>query len=404
MTGLIQPPPIDPLSHILPSEPLLLMGAGPVPIPHAVAQANSVVINHLGETMDLVTTKVKEMARYAFQSKTDKIIGVAGSSSAAMEMGITNLLWPGRKALILECGTFSARLGIMAEAVGAETRVLTAKEKLPNTAESVKNALSREAFDVVTMVQGETSCGVWLSEMVEIVKLCKEHGALVLVDAVCTLSTMPLEMDNWGVDVVITGGQKGISSIPGVSMIAFSESAWDVIENRTHLMPHWCLNALYAQKFWGDHQYHYTAPVPGVLAMYEALRLICDETLEERFTRHQICSEALQIGIETMGLRLYISDQFRLNSVVAIDIPVGVNADQIRKTMVKVFHVEISGAFGLDIIRIGQMGEQCRSHNLFKTLYALGMAFQASGCQLNVSKGMAALQAHLADDPVHFIE
>ncbi len=403
MTVTFQPPENIPLSHILPSEPLLLMGAGPVPIPHAVAQANSVVINHLGETMGKVIDRVKIMAKYAFQTRSDKIMGVAGPSSAAMEMGITNLLWPGRKALILENGTFSQRMGIMAKAVGADISILESKLARPISADMVRQAFSKDAFDVVTVAQGETSCGVWNRELPEILTVCKENDALTIVDAVCTLSTMPMEMDNWNADVVMTGGQKGISTIPGVSLIAFSEKAWDTIEKRTVVKPHWCLDALAAFEFWGHHQYHYTAPVPGILAMHEALRLICKETLEERFFRHELSSLALQDGIETMGLKLFVPSEYRLNSVVAIEIPEGIDAKRVRKNMAERFHVEISGAFGLNIVRIGQMGEQCRSHNLFKTLYAMGMSFQQEGCCLNVSEGMAAMEKRLSEDPNRYV-
>lgn len=398
-----QPPETIPLSYILPSEPLLLMGAGPVPIPHAVAQANSVVINHLGETMSKVIDRVKIMAKYAFQTESDHIMGVAGPSSAAMEMGVTNLLWPGKKALILQNGTFSERLGIMAKAVGADVTILEAREARPVTLDMVQNAFEKQPFDVVTMVQGETSCGVWNKDLPDILRYAKSQGALSIVDAVCTLSTMPMEMDGWNADVVITGGQKGISTIPGVSLIAFSNDAWKEIENRETPGPHWCFDAKLAHMFWGNHQYHYTAPVPGILAMHEALRLICEETLEERFFRHRESSVALQAGIEAMGLNLYVPPEYRLNSVVAIEVPDGVDSGKVRRNMAERFHVEISGAFGLDIVRIGQMGEQCRSHNLFKTLYAMGMSFQDEGLNLNISEGMAVLQEKLAADPTRYI-
>ncbi len=398
------PPNLTPLSDILPPEPLLLMGAGPVPIPHSVARANGVIINHLGDTMDEVISGVKTMAQYAFQTKSDKIIGVAGASSASMEMAIANLLWPGRKALVFKMGTFSGRFGEMAQGVGADVTIVEPPVAHPVTTEMAAEALQKGHYDVVTLVQGETSCGVFNRELPEIIRLSKEHGALVVVDAVCTLTTMPMYMDHWGVDALITGGQKGLSSIPGVSLIAFSQEAWRLIEKRPVMQPHWCLNALLAQKFWGHQQYHYTAPVPGILALHEALRLICEETLEKRFERHFLSSIALQAGIEAMGLKLYISKAHRLNSVVAIDLPPGIDSHRLRKYMSDVFHVEISGAFGLNIVRIGQMGEQCRSHNLFKVLYALGMSFKHEGLELKVSHGMAALEEHLVQDSEHFVD
>lgn len=406
MSKLFTPPEEILLDSILPDEPLLLMGAGPVPIPHAVARANSVVINHVGATMNQVISRLKLMANYVFQTESDKIIGVAGSASAAMEMAVTNLLWPGRHALILVNGTFSARFGEMAEAVGAQTTVLKS-ESVTNLIplEKIENILKNNKIDVLTIAQGETSCGVYNHELEAVAVLAKKYGALVVVDAVCTLSAVPLEMDNWGLDIVVTGGQKSLSSIPGVSLMAFSEQAWKVIEQRTVTCPHWCLNALKAQKFWGEQQYHYTAPVSGILALHEALRLICRETLEKRFLRHALSSKALQAGIEAMGLRLFVGEAQRLNSVVAIcnPDPSEVNLDKIRSTMVQHFKVEIAGAFGLDIVRIGQMGEQCRANNLFKTLYALGMSFKLCGLELDVGNGMSVLENNLAIDLENYV-
>ena len=398
------PPETQHLDDILPTEPLLLMGAGPVPITHAVARANGVVINHLGETMDAVISNVKLMGRYAFQTVSEKIIGVSGPASAAMEMAITNLLWPGRSVLALSMGTFSGRMVEMAEGVGADVTVLKSAGIEPVRAEQVREALSKNHYDVITMAQGETSCGVEMKCLPEVARLAKEHGALVVVDAVCTLTTMPMQMDEWGVDVAIAGGQKGLSSIPGVSLIAFSEDAWETVESRKERQPHWCLDAMRAQTFWGAQQYHYTAPVPGILALHEALRQICEETLPLRFERHRTSSIALQAGIETMGLKLFVPIKDRLNSVVAIQTPKDTDSAQIRKIMSKRFNVEVSGAFGLDILRIGQMGEQCRSHNLFKVLYALGMSCRQHGVDLDVSLGMAELERNLVIDPENLVD
>ena len=400
----LSPPETQQLDAILPTEPLLLMGAGPVPISHAVSRANGVVINHLGETMDAVISNVKLMGRYAFQTVSDKIIGVSGPASASMEMAITNILWPGRSVLALSMGTFSGRMAEMAEGVGADVTILESSGVAPVRLEQVREALAKESFDVVTLVQGETSCGVEMKCLPEVAQLAKEHGALLVVDAVCTLTTMPMQMDEWGVDIAIAGGQKGLSSIPGVSLIAFSDDAWQTIESRKARQSHWCLDAVRAQTFWGSQQYHYTAPVPGILALHEALRQICEETLPLRFERHRISSIALQAGIEAMGLRLFVPIKDRLNSVVAICTPKDTDSAQVRKIMSNRFNVEISGAFGLDIMRIGQMGEQCRSHNLFKVLYALGMSCRQKGVDLDVSLGMAELESNLVIDPEYLVD
>jgi alanine-glyoxylate transaminase/serine-glyoxylate transaminase/serine-pyruvate transaminase len=380
------------------------MGAGPVPIPLAVAQANGTIINHLGPTMDRVIRNVKQMAAYAFQTRSDKVLGLAGPASAAMEMAVSNLCWPGRRVLCLSNGTFSERLGEMARGVGAEVTTLESGPARPHTLAAVREAFSKSRFDVITMAHGETSCGVKTVELPEICRFAKEQGALTIVDSVVTLTAMPVDMDGWGIDVGVTGGQKALSSIPGVSLCAFSHDAWTAVEKHPPLRPHWCYDALRAQRFWGEQQYHYTAPVPGVLALHEALRLVCEETLERRFKRHEMSSLALQAGLETMGLELFAPKDVRLNSVVAIRLPDSVNSARVREYMTKVFRVEISGAFGLNIVRVGQMGEQCRSHNLFKTLYALGMSFAREGAKLDVAAGMAALEQGLAGDREYFVD
>lgn len=390
-------PSIPSITQVLPAEPLLLMGAGPVPVPAEVARAGGMVINHLGETMNRVVDHIKEMARYVFQTRDDKVFGVSGPASAAMEMAVGNLLWPGRKVLVLKMGTFSGRFAEMAKGAGAEVHLLEAPPGEPITAELVKKRLENQEFDAVTLVQGETSCGVWTSELPQIARLFRGMDTLVIVDTVCTLSTMPMKKDEWDIDVAFTASQKGLSSLPGVALISFSDKAWETAQRHPGPKPHWCLDVLRAQRFWGgEHTYHYTAPVNGLLALYEALRLICEETLERRFRRHRHSSLALQAGLEGLGLRLAIPSKHRLRSVLAIEIPKGVDAARARRYMADRFKVEISGAFGLDIVRIGQMGEQCREPNLFRTLHALGMAFAQEGAKLDLSQGMAELESYLA--------
>ncbi|SFV06395.1 pyridoxal-phosphate-dependent aminotransferase family protein [Pseudoduganella namucuonensis] len=389
------PPTVDSLINILPTEPLLMMGAGPVPIPHSVAQANSIVINHLGDTMAKIIHQMKEMARYVFQTESRWILGVAGPGSAAMEMSVCNLVFPGTRVLSVCNGYFGRRFGEMASRVGGQVDYLIVPDGEAAQLAVVREHLERLRPEVLTIAQGETSSTVFNHTLPQITKLARDYGCYVIVDAVCTLSTMPCEMDNWKIDAVVTGGQKGLSSIPGVSLIAFSERAWERINARTAPPPHWCLDAKLAEQFWHNASYHYTAPVSGILALHEALHLICKETLEERFERHLRCSLGLQRGVEAMGLSLYGAAESRLNSVVGIQVPAGVNRAEICKQISLKYRVEISGSFGLDIVRIGQMGEQCRAHHLFRTLHALGSTMKDLGADVDVAAGVAELEREL---------
>lgn len=365
------PPKDIPLSEILPNPPILLMGAGPVPTPPEVKLASSIVFSHLGPTMREIIKRLQLMGQYVFQTSSTRILGIAGPASGAMEMAMASLVWPGRKVLVLNLGTFSARFGDMARGLGADVTELFPEPLSCFKATDVKAALEKDKFDVITLTHGETSCGIKNIELEEIARIAKAMGVKVVVDAVVTLSCMPVPMDEWGIDIMFTGGQKGVSAIPGIALVAFSESCFAEIQARTEKMPHWCLDVRRAWKFWGLGEYHYTAPVPGILALHEGLRLICLETLEKRFERHTQSSLALQRGLQELGLEMYAPEYCRLHSVVAVKNKPGVVAKDLIQFMIQQHHVEISGAFGLDIVRIGQMGEQCRPENVARTLAAL---------------------------------
>ncbi len=385
-------PVISTLDAILPDEPLLMMGAGPVPIPAKVAAANGIVINHLGDTMARVIEQVKMMSRYVFQTESQHILGVAGPGSAAMEMAIANLVVPKSKVVSVCNGFFSTRLAEMSERLNADVVRVNIEGGKAADADQIIAALREHRPQVLTIVQGETSNTVYNACIPEICQVAHELECLVVVDAVCTLSTMPLNMDDWGVDAVITGGQKGLSSIPGVSLVAFSELAWDLISKREDTLHHWCLDAKLADQFWYKQSYHYTAPVSGILALHEALHLVCKETLPRRFDRHLKCSLALQAGVEGLGLSLYVDQPARLNSVVGIDLPDSLNQKELLRYISSEYGVEIAGAFGLDIVRIGQMGEQCRTHNIFRTIHALGSSLNGLKHRVDIPAGVAALE------------
>ena len=391
----ITAPKIVLLSQILPEEPLLMMGAGPVPIPTPVAAANGIVINHLGDTMARVTDQVMRMGRYIFQTETEWIMGVAGPGSAAMEMAVANLVWPGTRVLSVCNGFFSGRLSEMAVRAGGDVEVLTVEDGRGVCPDEVESVLRRFRPQVLTMVQGETSNTTHNVALPDIASLAHQYDCLVVVDAVCTLSTMPLAMDSWGVDAVITGGQKGLSSIPGVSLVAFSDQAWQRVLGREEPMRHWTLDATLATNFWHRASYHYTAPVSGLLALHEAMRLVCEETLEKRFERHRSRSVALQAGIEALGLTLFVEPEARLNSVVGIRLPEQLEAKTVCAHISNNYRVEIAGSFGPPIVRIGQMGEQCRVHNIFRALHAFGSTFKDLGIDVDLPAGMAEMEKQL---------
>ena len=367
----ISVPPLKALDHILPRPPILLMGAGPTPATPEVERASATVFSHLGATMQEIVKQLQSMAQYVFQTRSPYIFGIAGPASAAMEMSMASLVWPGRRILVLNLGTFSARFADIARGLGGEVTELLPQALDCFHVEEVRAELEKKSYDVLTIVHGETSCGIMNTNTQEICCLAKSFGLMVVVDTVVTVSCLPVPMDEWQIDFMFTGGQKGLSAVPGISIIALSTSAFEFVSKRTEVMPHWCLDVRRAWKFWGKGEYHYTAPVTGVLALYESLRLICEETLEKRFERHTQSTKLLQTGLHQLGLSLYAPEHCRLPSVIAVRTPEGVDAKRLIAHMIEQHRVEMSGAFGLPIFRIGQMGEQAREHNVRRTLQGL---------------------------------
>ena len=347
------------------------MGAGPVPLHPDVARANSIVINHLGPSMNQVIAGIQTSARYVFQSEDAYVLGVSGPASAAFEMVITSLLWKGRSALVLVQGTFSSRWAEMARRVGADVTELHGDGIKPPTLAQVEAALDEGDYDVLLATHGETSSGTLLTELPAISQAAHARGVLTAVDAVTTIGAIDFNMSEWKIDAAIAGGQKALGSIPGFSIAAFSPLAWADVQRREGPAPHWALDARLAWAFWGEGKYHYTAPVPGTLATYEALKQIVDESLETRIERHLDASRSMQLQLEKMGLELFAPEECRLPSVIAITVPDGIDSDQLRSVMREQYGVEISGAFGHNIVRIGQMAEQIRSVRVNRTLAAL---------------------------------
>jgi len=347
------------------------MGAGPVPLHPDVARANSIVINHLGPSMNQVIDGIQTSAKYVFQSSDAYVLGVSGPASAAFEMVITSLLWKGRSALVLVQGTFSARWAEMARRVGADVVELAGDGILPPTVAQVEVALNERDYDVLLATHGETSSGTILTDLPAISQLAHDRGVLTAVDAVTTIGAIDFKMSEWHIDAAIAGGQKALGSIPGFSIAAFSPRAWAHVQQREAPGAHWALDARLAWAFWGEGKYHYTAPVPGTLATYEALKQIVDEGLEQRIGRHLEASMNMQLQIEKMGLELFAPEECRLPSVIAIKVPDGIDSEQLRHVMREQYGVEISGAFGHNIVRIGQMAEQIRSVRVNRTLAAL---------------------------------
>jgi len=293
---------------------------------------------------------------------------VSAPGSAGMETCLVNLLEPGDECIICVNGVFGGRMIDIAERCGATVhRVDTDWGKVIETAQ-VKKALDAcPKPKLVALVHAETSTGA-LQPLAEISDLVHNAGALLMVDAVTSYCGMPLRVDEWNIDALYSGTQKCLSAPPGLSPVTLSDAAVKALENRKTKVQSWFLDLSMVKNYWAGAKraYHHTAPVSSVYALHEALNIVLEEGLENRWARHQEVHQYLKSKLENMGFRYLVDEAHRLPNLNAVFLPEGVDEAKLRKQLLSQYNIEVGGglgAFAGKIWRIGIMGESCtRNH------------------------------------------
>ncbi len=348
------------------------MGAGPsASYPEALKAMSSNTLGHLDPVFLEIMGDVGAMLRRVFQTANPITGAVSGTGTAGMETALTNIIEPGDEVLCCVFGYFSLRMRMMAERMGAKVTVIEmpwGQSFEPEQIEAALKGMSKPK--AVTVVHAETSTGI-LQPIEEIVQIAHRYGAVVVVDAVTSLAGCPLLIDEWDVDICFSGTQKCIGAPPGLSPITFSERAMQLIRARTKPVPGWYFDITLVESYWGDtgggRAYHHTAPSNALFGLYEALRLVLEEGLENRWARHALHSEALRAGLAQMGLMPFAQEGRRLNQLVSVSIPEGIDDVKVRGRLLNDFDIEISGGLGDakgKIWRIGVMGYSARRVNI----------------------------------------
>ena len=245
----------------------------------------------------------------------------------------------------------------------------------PINPKDVEEALKTCNPKLLAIVHAETSTGV-LQPLDQISKLTKAAGALLVVDAVTSYCGTDIKVDEWGIDALYSGSQKCLSAPPGLSPVTFSQAAIDVLDNRKTKVQSWFLDLTMVKNYWSGAKraYHHTAPVSAMFAMREALRLVVEEGLENRFKRHQENHELLRDGLEAMGFEFLVEKEYRLPMLNAVKIPAGVDDANVRNRLLEEYNIEIGGGLGPyagKIWRIGLMGESSSKNHVNMLLAAL---------------------------------
>lgn len=354
----------------------VLMGPGPSDAHPRVLRAMSTpLIGHLDPEFLVVMDDIKAMVQETLQTKNPLTFVVSAPGSAGMETCLVNLLEPGDEAVICIHGVFGTRLADIAERCGAKVIKVEADWGTPINPEDVKKALASCKPKLLAIVHAETSTGV-LQPLEEISKMTKESGALLVVDAVTSYCGTDLKVDEWGIDALYSGSQKCLSAPPGLSPVTFSQAAIDVLENRKTKVQSWFLDLTMVKNYWtgAKRAYHHTAPVSAMFAMREALRIVLEEGLENRFKRHQKNHELLRDGLEAMDFKFLVEKQYRLPMLNAVVIPDGVDEALVRKRLLNEYNIEIGGGLGPyagKIWRVGLMGESSTPNHVNMLLAAL---------------------------------
>ncbi|OFZ18878.1 MAG: class V aminotransferase [Bdellovibrionales bacterium GWB1_55_8] len=366
-----------------------LLAPGPTPIPESVTAALSgPLIHHRTPAFQAILDDVRAGLRHIFQTRQDVLL-LSTSGTGGMEAALTNLFSPSDEVIYINAGKFGERWGKIAKAYG-----LTPIEvKVPNGETLEIRQLEEKikqhpAVKAVLFQASETSTGVKLPTQ-EICKVTKAANILSVCDAITACGVFDLPMDEWGIDVLITGSQKALMIPPGLAMIALSEKAWAAVEKAT--LPRFYFDLLREKKAAAKSTTAWTPPISLIQGLQESLRMIKEEGLHNVFKRHELLARATRAGVQALGLEIFARKPSP--ALTAVKVPSGIKDGKlIPKTMRDKYGVTIAG--GQDelegkIFRLSHFGYADR-FDVTTALSALELTLHDLGHPVEFGKGVGA--------------
>lgn len=371
----------------------VLMGPGPSDTHPRVLQALAKgTVGHLDPYYLEIMNGLQEMLRGLFKTKNPMTMAISGTGSAGMEAAVVNLIEPGDAMVVCVNGVFGARMADVAERAGAKVTKVEKPWGEVYSPDDLKAALATKP-KVVGIVMAETSTGAW-QQIPEISKAVHDAGAMLLVDTVTALGGIPVEVDAWNIDAIYSGTQKCLSCPPGLSPVSFSPRAMETIQSRKTKVQSWYLDVSMLANYWGQNRvYHHTGPINMTYALYEALRLIHEEGLENCHARHLRNHRALKAGLAAIGIQYATAESCTLPQLNAVLIPAGVDNAAVRSALLNRFGIEIGaglGAYKGKVWRIGLMGYGSRPANVLLFLSALEQLLAEQGLKFDHGASIAA--------------
>ena len=376
---------------------LTLMIPGPTPVPETVLLAMSRhPIGHRSADFQKIVKRTTAQLKWLHQTSGD-VLALTGSGTAAMEAGIINVLSKGDRVLCGDNGKFGERWVKVAKAYGLDVQVIKAEWGQPLDPEAFRAALEADtakAIRAVILTHSETSTGV-INDLKTIAGHVRAHGtALTIADCVTSLGATDVPMDEWGLDVVGSGSQKGYMMPPGLAFVAMSDKAWTAYERSD--LPKFYLDLGKYRKSAAADSNPFTPAINLYFALEASLEIMQAEGLEAIFARHDRHRRATQAAMKAIGLPLYAAEGHGSPAITAVA-PEGIDAEALRKKVKDRFDILLAG--GQDhlkgkVFRIGHLGFVCDRDVITAvaaieaTLQELGLAKAAIGSGV----GAAALE------------
>ena len=378
---------------------LTLMIPGPTPVPETVLLAMSRhPIGHRSADFQKIVKRTTAQLKWLHQTSGD-VLALTGSGTAAMEAGIINVLSKGDRVLCGDNGKFGERWVKVAKAYGLDVQVIKAEWGQPLDPEAFRAALEADtdkAIRAVILTHSETSTGV-INDLKAIAGHVRAHGtALTIADCVTSLGATDVPMDDWGLDVVGSGSQKGYMMPPGLAFVAMGERAWAAYERSD--LPKFYLDLGKYRKSAAADSNPFTPAINLYFALEASLEIMQAEGLEAIFARHDRHRRATQAAMKAIGLPLYAAEGHGSPAITAVA-PEGIDAEALRKKVKDRFDILLAG--GQDhlkgkVFRIGHLGFVC-DRDVITAVAAIEATLQELGlAKTTIGSGVGAAALELA--------
>lgn len=352
---------------------------GPTPCPPEVLQVMArQMINHRGGEFQKILNDVTDKLKQIFKTNNDVFL-LTGSGTGGLEAAVVNTLSPGDKALSVSIGVFGDRFAAIAREFGAEVISYSVEWGKAAEADIVRQYLTdNPEIKAVLVTHNETSTGV-TNDLASISSAVKEYNKLLLVDAISSMGSIDLPVDDWHCDVMVTGSQKGWMVPPGLAMVSVSQEAWQAHANAK--MPRFYWDFSQAKRYFERGQTPWTPAVSVVFALSVALDMMLKEGLPNIIARHKRVGHAARQGIKSLGLSLFADESHASNTVTAVAGSNGLDISEMQHILREEHHIVLAGGQQkLDgkIFRIGHLG-WVTEEDIEKVISALKVVLPKAG-------------------------